>query len=171
MIKMSQTKKNIFQFCLLLLSFNVVAQDGNKKSQAGGPATPNELIGFWKMVPLQNPKINKINPWPQSYQWFEFSKDGKISSMMSDENKEHSSNELHTIFKVFSKNRIPNYKVNGSFVTIDNPEIKNYLEIWGTNIFAKDIEGIAKKGDLMMTLDDGTQTGNVVYYRLLRRVK
>ena len=49
--------------------------------------------------------------------------------------------------------------------------IKNYKEIWGTNIFAKDIEGVAKAGDLIMTLDDGTRTGKVIYYRLLRRIK
>ena len=166
-----QIKKSLFLFFVLLFSFSGVAQDTQKKSPAGGPATAQELVGYWKMIPIPNLAVNKVNPWPKPYQWFEFRKDGKVSSMMSSENKEYSANELHTIFKVFPKSKIPNYKVEGSFVKIDNPDVKNYLEIWGTNIFAKDIEGIAKKGDLMMTLDDGTQTGNVIYYRLLRRVK
>lgn len=168
---MSQIKKILFLFSILLISFSAISQEKNNKSSAGGPATVEELVGFWKMIPLSNPNVNKVNPWPQPYQWFEFTKDGKISSMMSSENKEYSIQELHAAFKVFPKNKVPNYKMYGAFVTIDNAEIKNYLEIWGTNIFAKDIEGIAKKGDLMMTLDDGTQTGKVVYYRLLRRIK
>ena len=168
---MQKIKRILLPFFLLLISLNVVSQDQNNKSSAGGPATAQELIGYWEMIPLPNPKMNKVNPWPQNYQWFEFTKDGKINSMMSSEYKEYSIQELHTVFEVFPKKRVPNYKVNRSFVTIDNPENKNYLEIWGTNIFAKDIEGIAKKGDLMMTLDDGTQTGKVVYYRLLRRIK
>lgn len=168
---MPKIKVNLILFFALFLSLTSVAQDTYKKSSTKGSVKAQELLGCWKMIPIPNLKTNKVNPWPKPYQWFEFTKGGKISSMMSSENKEYSANELQAIFKVFSKNRIPNYKVNGSFVTIDNPDIENYLEIWGTNIFAKDIEGIAKKGDLMMTLDDGTQTGNVVYYRLLRRIK
>lgn len=168
---MLKIKKCLFLFSILLISFNAVSQDTNKKSEAGGPASSKELLGYWKMIPIPNLTLNKVNPWPKPYQWFEFTKDGKVSSMMSSENKEYTKQELHALFAVFPKNKIPNYKVHGAYVTIDNPDVKNYLEIWGTNIFAKDIEGIAKKGDLMMTLDDGTQTGKVVYYRLLRRIK
>ncbi len=168
---MSQIKKSFFLFSILLISISAISQDTNKKSAAGGPASAKELLGYWKMISIPNLAVNKVNPWPQPYQWFQFTKDGKVSSMMSSVNKEYSKQELHVLFEAFQKNKIPNYKVSGSFVIIDNPSVKNYLEIWGTNIFAKDIEGIAKKGDLMMTLDDGTQTGKVVYYRLLRRIK
>lgn len=149
-------KKIIQLFFLLLFTFTVVAQDTSNKSSAGGPATAKELVGFWKMIPLPNPSVNKVNPWPQPYQWFEFTEDGKVYSMMVSSNKEYSKQELRKAFDVFPKKRVPNYKMYGAFVIIDNPEIKNYLEIWGTNIFAKNIDGIAQKGDLMLTLDDGT---------------
>jgi len=162
-----------FSICAKSQVANATAQQvtKNTKPEAGGPATAAELIGFWKMIPL-NPAANKVNPWPQKYQWFEFTKEGKVYSMMTNsDDKEYTVGELNTAFKVFTKVEVPNYKVQGQYVVIDNPKIKDYLELWGTNIFAKDIDGIAKKGDLIMTLDDGTQTGKVVYYRLLRRVK
>lgn len=162
--------------CFILLFFavinNAICQEAKTtKSDAGNPATAKELVGFWKMIPLPNKAINKVNPWPLANQWFQFTKDGKIYSMMLSENKAYSANKLAAIFKVLPKERTPNYKLQGPFVMIDNPGIKNYKELWGTNIFGKDISGLAKKGDLIMTLDDGTQTGKVIYYRLLRRVK
>ena len=155
----------------MLIANNAISQEKNTKSEAGAPATAKELVGFWKMIPLPNAAMNKVNPWPQEFQWFEFTEKGKVYSMMKTKNGEYTSSELTTVFKVLPKEKTPNYRIQGQFVIIDNPEIKNYKEIWGTNMFAKDIEGIAKKGDLIMTLDDGTQTGKVVYYRLLRRIK
>jgi hypothetical protein len=143
-----------------------ISQEKNTKSEAGGPATAKELVGFWKMIPLPNAAMNKVNPWPQDFQWFWFTEKGKVYSMMKAENSEYSSTELATAFKILPKDMTPNYKLQGQFVIIDNPAIKNYKELWGTNLFAKDIEGIAKKGDLIMTLD-----GKVLYYRLLRRIK
>lgn len=123
------------------------------------------------MIPLPSKSANIVNPWPQYFQWFEFTEDGKIYSMMKSENGEYSSNELAAVFKVLPKEKTPNYKFQERFVIIDNPEINNYRGLWGTNIFDKDINGLANKGDMIMTLDDGTQSGKVVYYRLLRRIK
>jgi hypothetical protein len=169
---MIQIKKTFYSIVFFLLIVNSsVSQEKKTKSDAGDSATARELVGFWKMIPLPNKSANKINPWPQDYQWFWFTEKGKVYSMMKSENGEYSSTELTTLFKVFPKDKTQNYKLLDQFVIIDNPAIKNYKEIWGTNVFTKDIEGIAKKGDLIMTLDDGTQTGKVVYYRLLRRIK
>lgn len=166
-----QIKNIVLSLFLLLISHNIVSQEGKTKSSAGGPATAQELIGYWRMVPLPNSAVNKVNPWPQKHQWFQFTKEGKINSMMDDENKDYSEKELQTIFEVFPKHKVPNYKLEGQFVIINNPEIKNYSEVWGANIFVRDIDGVAKKGDLIMSLDDGSQTGKVIYYRLLRRIK
>lgn len=174
-----KTKKIFYAFFLfLLITCSILAQETavkqetkTTKSDAGGPATTKQLVGYWKMIPLPNKAVNKVNPWPMAYQWFQFTESGKLYSMMLSDSKEYTSSELAATFKVLPKNTTPNYKVQGQFVTIDNPIAKNYREIWGTNIFAKDIEGIAKKGDLIMSLDDGTNTGKVIYYRLLRRVK
>jgi len=141
----------------------------SKKSKEGGPPSKKELIGYWKMVALPNPKINKENPWPLPYQWFFFNKNGKVYSMMMSDDKSFTSTELKEIFEALPEQRTPNYKLKGQFIFIDNPEIENYQEKWGANIFAEDFEDFALKGDLIMTLDDGS--GNVIYYRLLRRVK
>ena len=169
---MTQIKKIAYLIIFFLfIASSAISQEKSTKSDAGGSATAKEIIGFWKMIPLPNKSANKVNPWPQEFQWFEFTKEGKIYSMMLSDNKEYTSVELEFVFKVLPKDKTPNYKFQGQFVTIDNPEIKNYKELWGTNIFAKDIEGLANKGDMIMTLDDGTQTGKVVYYRLLRRIK
>jgi hypothetical protein len=169
---MIQIKKITYSIIFFLLIVNsAISQEKNTKSETGGPATAKELVGFWKMISLPNKSVNKVDPWPQEYQWFWFTEKGKVYSMMKSENGNYSSSELTAIFKVLLKDKIPNYKLQGQFVIIDNPAIKNYKEIWGTNVFAKDIEGVALKGDMIMTLDDGTQTGKVVYYRLLRRIK
>jgi len=154
-----------------LIPLCVIGQE-NTKSVAGGPATLKQLVGFWKMIDLPSKEMNKVNPWPSNYQWFGFYENGKVYSMMLSENKdnkEYTAKELAEIFEVLPNDKTPNYKLDGQFIKIDNPEIKNYQELWGANIFAKDITGIALKGDMIMSLDDGS--GNIIYYRLLRKIE
>ena len=141
-----------------------------KKSEAGGPPTKSELIGFWKMVDFPaRAKMNKEDPWPQPYQWFAFYENGKVSSMMTDIKADYSRKELEEIFAAFPPAMLPDYEYDGRFVRITNPDIADYMEIWGVNLFARDIGNNARKGDLMMSLDDGE--GTPIYYRLLRRVE
>ncbi len=149
-----------------------VSEEVNKKSpnsDTGGPPTKQQLIGFWKMVEFPKKEMNHVNPWPLPYQWFAFYEDGKVYSMMASQDANYTAEDLDELFKTLPNNQVPNYNLKGQFLTIDNPGIKNYKELWGVNLFAKDIEGFAKNGDLIMTLDDGN--GNVIYYRLLRKVK
>lgn len=160
---------------ILLLCINAFSQE-NEESSAGGPITKkSQLVGYWKMIELPKKEMNKTNPWPLPYQWFYFDTNGKVYSMMASENKEYTLKELKDIFSLLPNNKTPNFSIEGQFVIIDNPERKGYLEIWGANIFAQDIEGLANKGDLIMTLDESNKknqiTGNVVYYRLLRPIK
>jgi hypothetical protein len=162
-------KKISYSLLFFFLSFCAISQE-KSKSDAGGPPTLKELVGFWKMIDLPNKeKMNKVNPWPQPYQWFVFYENGKIYSMMNSQDGAYSTKELAQIFEVLPKDKTPNYKLDGQFVIIDNPEIKDYQEIWGVNIFAKDIGSKVKKGDLIMSLDDGN--GKAIYYRLLRRIQ
>lgn len=160
---------------ILFLCISAFSQK-NEQSAVGGPITKkSQLNGCWKMIELPKKDMNKSNPWPLPYQWFYFDANGKVYSMMASEDKEYTSKELKDIFSLLPKNKTPNYTLEGDFVIIDNAESKEYLEIWGTNIFAQDIDGLAKEGDLLMTLDESNKknriTGNVVYYRLLRPVK
>ena len=158
---------------LILLSFfsvSIFAQEN--KSEAGGPPKLSELIGFWKKVEIPNEeKLNQVNPWPQKYQWFAFYENGKIYSMMSDKDYDYTSKELKEIFNVLPFDKTPDYKLNGQFLSIDNKEIKDYEEMWGVNLFAIDVNKFLKKGNLIMSLDDGKGNGNVIYYRLLKKIK
>ncbi len=153
---------------LLLFSSSFFGQEN--ESAAGGPPKLAELIGFWKKIELPNEEqLNIENPWPQKYQWFAFYENGKVYSIMSDEDHNYSLLELKEVFNILPAKKTPNYILNGQFLTIDNKEIKNYQEVWGVNLFAMEINEYVKKGNLMMTLDDGK--GNVNYYRLLQRIE
>ena len=159
--------KNITVIILTLSSISACGQEN--KSEAGGPPILSELVGFWKKVELPNEdKLNKSNPWPQKFQWFAFYDNGKVYSMMSDKDYDYSSKDLQETFAFLPADKTPNYKLDGQFLTIDNKEIKDYQELWGVNLFATDINDFLKKGNLIMTLDDGK--GNVVYYRLLKKL-
>lgn len=153
---------------LTLFSISLFAQEN--KSEVGGPPKLSELIGFWKKVEIPNEeKLNQVNPWSQKYQWFAFYENGKVYSMMSDKDFDYSSKELKEVFNVLPFDKTPNYKLDGQFLTIDNKEIKDYQELWGVNLFAIDVNEFLKKGNLIMSLDDGK--GNVIYYRLLEKIE
>ncbi|MEP7233674.1 MAG: hypothetical protein ABI778_00130 [Ignavibacteriota bacterium] len=155
----------------ILLTFWSISLFGQEsKSTAGGPPKLSELIGFWKKADLPNEKkMNKVNPWPLKYQWFAFYENGKVYSMMTDEDHDYTSEELKETFSILPEEKTPNYILDGQFLTIDNKDIKGYQELWGVNLFARDINESFKKGDLIMTLDGGKE--GIVYYRLLKRVK
>ncbi len=160
-------KKTIL-ISLIFLSFFIFGQE--KKSEFGAPPKLSELIGFWKKIELPNENShNKQNPWPQKYQWFAFYENGKVYSMMSDKDYNYSLKDLKEVFSILPSEKTPNYKLDGQFLIIDNKEIENYQELWGVNLFAVDINNLFKKGNLMMTLDDGN--GNVIYYRLLEKIE
>jgi hypothetical protein len=88
---------------------------------------------------------------------------------MSDKDYDYSSKELKEVFNVLPYDKTPNYILNGQFLSIDNKEIKDYEEKWGVNLFAIDVNDFVKKGNLIMSLDDGK--GNVIYYRLLKKIE
>lgn len=159
---MEITQLMIKRFNLLLISLFITFTAN--ASGVGGPPTPSEIIGLWKMVPLSNPEINKINPWPSPYQWFAFYKDGRVASMGQTEDIDFSRNELQSILDEV-KNNAPTYTWQNNFLIISQPGSSDKNEVWGVNIFRKDTS-FAKTGDLIMTLAGGI-TGAPVYYRHL----
>ena len=160
-----RTNKLLLLF-FLVSSFSISAQN----SEAGGPPKLSELIGFWKKVDAPElEKLNTENPWPQKFQWFAFDKNGKVYSMMSTQDANYTSKQLQKMFAVLPFDKTPDYKLDGQFLTIDNKEIENYQEVWGVNLFTKDLKSFIKKGNLIMSLDDGN--GQVLYYRLLEKIK
>jgi hypothetical protein len=160
--------KKSFVIIVFLYSVSFFSQENNPT--AGGPPKLSELLGFWKKVDIPNEeKLNQTNPWPQKYQWFAFYDNGKVYSMMSDKDNDYTSKELKEVFNALPSDKTPNFKLDGQFLTIDNKDIEDYKELWGVNLFAMDINDFLKKGNLIMTLDDGS--GNVIYYRLLKKIK
>jgi len=169
-MKITLRKANLKPTITTIILFICISAFSQNKSEAGGPPTHSELVGFWKKVGFPNEeKLNQVNPWPQKFQWFAFYENGKVYSMMLDDDTNYTSKQLAEIFSVLPADTTPNYNLKGQFLTIDNKEIKDYQEIWGVNLFAKDINDFLKKGRLIMSLDDGK--GNVIYYRLLERVQ
>lgn len=160
--------KNIILLFLLVLS---AATSGHAQtSDKGGPPKLSELIGFWKKVDIPNvERLNKVDPWPQQFQWFAFLENGKTYSMMTDKDYDYSAKDLQEIFNVLPADKTPDYSLQGQFVFIDNKEIADYQEQWGVNLFAKDVNAYLKKGRLIMSLDDGN--GKVIYYRLLEKIQ
>ena len=150
---------------LLILIFSICAI----ASEIGGPPMQSELTGYWKMIEFPDPKKNKVNPWPLPNQWYAFYEDGKLNSVMSSNDEKISVKELKETFSTFSKTESPKYELKGQFIIVEYPNIKNYKQIWGINIFKKDIGKSFKDGDIVMSLAD-SKTGAPIYYRLLRKM-
>jgi len=157
-----KAKATITFVALLFAALAVRAGD------VGGPPQPDEVLGFWKMVPIDKPELNKVNPWPLPYQWFAFYPDGHFVSMAKTENVEYNRKQLEAIFEVMKADS-PRYSWRQNFLLIEYPDVPGKFEMWGVNIFRKDVR-FARAGDLMMTLAGG-EDGAPVYYRHLEPVK
>ena len=147
---------------LLLFSSNLVA------SEFGGVPNPKEILGFWKMVPLNKPEINRINPWPQPYQWFAFYDDGSFVSMAKTEGQTLTAKDLKKLFSPVKLNS-PRYSWKNNYLIVEYKNMPGKYEIWGINIFRKDSR-ISKKGDIIMSLADG-KTMKPIYFRHLTPIK
>lgn len=137
-------------------------------SDVGGPPAPSEVLGYWRMIPLSDPSINEINPWPAPFQWFAFYADGRLVSMAATDDSDYSAQDLEAIFSKLAKSA-PTYRWDGAFLLVQYRGDDEPRELWGMNIFRRDT-AVSKAGDVVMTLAGGDD-GRPVYYRLLRRVE
>ena len=171
-------KKNIKCFLSLILATIaislIIGCNKTERNEIGRFAKNDEIIGFWKLVPLPkeaSDKLNKVNPWPQTYQWFGIYDDGKMFSFMSSKDQNISAKELDQTFKALPSSLA--YKYENGFLMVKNEEIKNYGELWGVNYMLVEtkIGGVlpVSQGDLMMSLQ-GTKEQGVIYYRHLRKI-
>jgi len=157
-------KIKIFILCLFIFPTLIFCSD------IGGAPKHSEIIGFWKMVNNKNlENRNKVNPWPLPYQWFAFYKNGNFYSMMSSKDENISIKDLKETFSIFKK-EAPTYNLKGQFISIKYPNLKNPYQLWGINIFRKDVNENIKKGDLVMSLARA-KDGKAIYYRLMRKIK
>ncbi len=139
---------------------------------AGRTATCEDLIGFWKLVPLNDPSINEVDPWPLPYQWFGFYPDGRLVSMGKTEDASYSKDELDEIFSAM-KESAPIYSCEDSWLVVENQDGSGMAELWGKNIFTyragKKNNEPYEIGDVVMSLA-AADDGRPIYFRWLRPV-
>ncbi len=149
--------------------------DSNTGEDIGRYAQEEEIVGFWELVPLPanvSDLLNKTNPWPLPYQWFAIYEDGRMYTVMTTEDENYSSDALHRAFQSLP---FPlQYEFNGGILRVTNPQLRDYVEIWGVNVFVKDgsLASVlpVNEGDLLMSLQSSV-SNEIVYYRHLRRLE
>jgi hypothetical protein len=156
--------------CLCLLTISVASLYAEEP--AGREATCEDLIGFWKLVPLNDSSINEVDPWPLPYQWFGFYPDGRMVSMGKTEDASYSKGELDEILTAM-KASAPKYRCEDSWLLVEYQDGSGIGEVWGKNIFTRRA-GLKNKepfeiGDVVMSLS-ATDDGRPMYFRWLRPV-
>ena len=143
-----------------------------KNTEIGRFAKPDEVVGFWEMVPFAHPEaINSTNPWSLPHQSFAFYADGIAASVHSTAYRPRSAQSLKAVLDPI-KDRSPRYAWKNGFLVITSREEGVADEIWAVNIFLQ--QSVVRDdtffpGDLLMSLEDGVSS-KPVYYRHLRRL-
>jgi hypothetical protein len=136
-------------------------------------ATTEDLVGLWKVVPLDHAdEIDKVNPWPLSYQWFRFSKDGTVRSMMKSKDADYSTDELNKALDVFASVASPRYSWEQGYLVIRYPNMEA-IDVWKVYIYMRNVinnkVGVILKGDVMMEMV-GEKEHAYVYFRRMRKL-
>lgn len=146
-------------------------QESAKGNEYGGPPTKEQIVGIWKLV--DGIDLGDIlpegHPWAHPYQYYAFYEDGRFNSMTSTYDTESTLESLEEAFSVLPAERSPKYNYKTPFLTISYPDVPDGTELWGMNLFVKDMGEKIKKGDLVMSMDDGVR--ELVYMRVLRRME
>ena len=155
---------------VLLASCTSVPSKGD--DPPGRTATCAELVGFWRLVPLDDPTINKVNPWPLPFQWFAFYEDKHLVSMMTTEDSTYSREQLAAIFEPLREGA-PTYRCEGPWLVVEYPQGQGAPEVWGKNIFTRRA-GLNnptpfERGEIVLTLSDRGGS-EMMYFRRLRKV-
>lgn len=160
---------------LLLISVMISSA---AEAQPGRFAVKSEIIGYWEMIPLPDAeaaKVNKVDPWPVTYQWFGFYENGSLATMGSSEYEPMTREELEGVFStpLLKDGRFEYVFDPNGFVLVTASHLPDYQEVWGANLITEDFKmgGIElKQGDILMTLAGG-EDGGIVYMRHLRRLQ
>ena len=153
---------------------NALAQDSTSDTgEPGRTATCDDLVGSWELVPLNDASINEVDPWPLPFQWFLFTEDGHVKSMMTTEDREISASGLEEVLSELG-GESPTYRCDEPWLIIEYPELPEQFELWGKNIFTRRA-GLQNAepfevGDIVLTLADPVDR-HMIYYRWLRRIQ
>ena len=156
-----------FVACTFLAAPGARAED-----ERGGFAKPGDVVGYWTMIPMSAELTakNTANPWPLPYQYFAIYANGEMFSHMSTDATDHTPASLDKLHEMIPHSVHYAFNADG-FMVVTRDDQPDQKELWGVNLIAQDFSSGGtdfKKGDLLMSLDDGQ--GNPVYRRLLRRL-
>ena len=139
---------------------------------AGRTATCEELVGFWKMVPLNDVSINEVDPWPLPYQWFGFYEDGRMVTMGKTEDVDYSAEALDEVLSTM-KESAPIYYCDEPWLVVEYQDGSGLGESWGKNIFTRraglDNKRPFEVGDIVMSLV-AVDGGRPLYFRWMRKL-
>ena len=158
----------------MFATVNAAPESGDGDSPKFRLAGRSELVGYWRMVQMTEEtrrQINKMDPWPQTYQWFAFYDDGRYNSALALKGgAQMTVAKLEETFAAGENNSRFEFLENHGIYRITQPgEISQYwvIAICDKALYLKDSRFEA--GDLLMSLLD--KNGQQVYYRQLRRMQ
>ena len=156
----------------LFLSLVLLAALGARADDRGEFAQPDDVVGYWQMIPMSAELAakNVENPWPLPHQYFAIYANGEMFAHMSTHATDPTPASLDQLHAMLPKTVHYAFNADG-FMVVTRADQPDARELWGVNLLAQDFTSAGtdfKAGDLLMSLDDGH--GNPVYRRLLRRI-
>ena len=158
----------------MFASVNAAPESGGGEPPKFRSAGRSEVVGYWKMVQMTEAtrrQINKMDPWPQPYQWFVFYDDGRYNSALALKGgSQMTAAELENNFSTGPNQSRFEFIENSEIYRITQPgEIPQYwvIAICDKALYLRDSRFEA--GDLLMALIN--KNGEQVYYRQLRRMQ
>ncbi len=135
-------------------------------------ATPEEVVGHWKMVPMSAElnAQNKVDPWPLPVQFFAFYPDGRTFAYMSSAPSHQTPESLDKLNSMLPQT--VRYVFQDGFLVVVREDSPGTEEKWGVNLITEDFHSGGtdfEEGDIVMSLDSGQ--GEVAYRRLIRRLE
>jgi hypothetical protein len=148
---------------------NAAPESGASEIRNSALLSRSEVIGHWRMVQLPEEtrqKINKIDPWPQPYQWFAFYDDGRHNFAFS--SKDMTVADLEAVFAMGENSRFE-YLEEHRVYRITQPDgISLYMTISVCRRPLNLVNSRFETGDLLMAILDNK--GQRVHHRQLRRM-
>lgn len=148
---------------------NAAPESGDGDSPNFRFAERNEVIGHWRMVQLTEEtrqKINKIDPWPQPYQYFAFYEDGRHNFAFS--SKDMTVADLEAVFAMGENFRFDYLEEHRVYRIIQPDGISLYMTISVCRRPLYLVNSRFEAGDLLMAILDNK--GQRVHHRQLRRM-
>jgi hypothetical protein len=139
------------------------------------PATQDEFVGFWKLLPYpasEQPRVLPANPFPGECQFFAHFSDGAWMHVVREMGRcEETASTLEKRIREPGFGRIASFEVGNGRLLINRHD-QRFSEPWKIDLVLEivDIPGLSlQPGDLLMQLVD-IKGKEIIWRRLLRRL-